>query len=67
MISRLSSPRPSASAFFSDSNGRDFIQRKRDKRDDWTLNVTDPVAGNYYPVSTLTSPEDGAHVTQGGR
>lgn len=26
----------------------------RDYREDWNLSITQPVAGNYYPVSLLT-------------
>ncbi|GMP29807.1 hypothetical protein CsSME_00004761 [Camellia sinensis var. sinensis] len=37
--------------FYTDSNGRDFIKRVRDYREDWDLQVNQPVAGNYYPVN----------------
>ncbi|KAF6169657.1 hypothetical protein GIB67_004049 [Kingdonia uniflora] len=37
--------------FYSDSNGRDFVERIRDYRTDWDLEVNQPVAGNYYPVN----------------
>ncbi|KAJ6334115.1 hypothetical protein OIU78_011091 [Salix suchowensis] len=37
--------------FYTDSNGRDFIQRVRDTRTDWELQVNQPIAGNYYPVN----------------
>ncbi|CAN1243882.1 Probable alpha-mannosidase At5g13980 [Linum perenne] len=37
--------------FYTDSNGRDFIKRIRDYRSDWNLEVTEPVAGNYYPIN----------------
>ncbi|KAJ7945626.1 Alpha-mannosidase [Quillaja saponaria] len=38
-------------AFYTDSNGRDFIERIRDYRKDWNLEVNQPVAGNYYPIN----------------
>ncbi|KAK2662240.1 hypothetical protein Ddye_000814 [Dipteronia dyeriana] len=37
--------------FYTDSSGRDFIERIRDYRKDWNLEVNQPVAGNYYPVN----------------
>ncbi|GAB2227351.1 hypothetical protein Droror1_Dr00009169 [Drosera rotundifolia] len=37
--------------FYTDSNGRDFIKRVRDYREDWNLTVNEPVAGNYYPIN----------------
>ncbi|RDY10272.1 putative alpha-mannosidase [Mucuna pruriens] len=37
--------------FYTDSNGRDFIERVRDYREDWNLEVNQPVAGNYYPIN----------------
>lgn len=37
--------------FYTDSNGRDFLKRVRDYREDWSLSVTQPIAGNYYPLN----------------
>ncbi|OIW19935.1 hypothetical protein TanjilG_30849 [Lupinus angustifolius] len=37
--------------FYTDSNGRDFIERIRGYRKDWDLQVNQPVAGNYYPIN----------------
>ncbi|CAL5325500.1 unnamed protein product [Camellia sinensis] len=44
--------------FYTDSNGRDFIKRVRDYREDWDLQVNQPVAGNYYPVNLGVYIED---------
>lgn len=44
--------------FYTDSNGRDFIKRVRDFRDDWDLQVYQPIAGNYYPVNLGIYLED---------
>ncbi|CAI9094984.1 OLC1v1030831C1 [Oldenlandia corymbosa var. corymbosa] len=46
--------------FYTDSNGRDFIKRVRDYRDDWDLQVNEPVAGNYYPINLGIYLEDEA-------
>ncbi|KAL6552364.1 hypothetical protein OROHE_007728 [Orobanche hederae] len=37
--------------FYTDSNGRDFLERIRDYRADWGLEVNQPIAGNYYPIN----------------
>ena len=52
-------------AWATDANGRDMQTRERDRREDWTLNVTEPVAGNYYPCTSVVAAEDasaGMHV-----
>jgi lysosomal alpha-mannosidase len=38
--------------FYTDANGRQIVKRMKDHRDTWKLNVTEPVAGNYYPVNS---------------
>lgn len=61
--------------FYTDSNGREMIRRQYNARGPSypKLNVSEPVAGNYYPVNTMISLDDGRHeftvltdVTQGG-
>ncbi len=37
--------------FYTDSNGREMLRRTRDARPTWQLEVTEPVAGNFYPVT----------------
>lgn len=51
VIARLVTDVESNRVFYTDSNGRDFLKRIRDYRSDWTLEVNEPVAGNYYPVN----------------
>ncbi|XP_078151977.1 alpha-mannosidase-like isoform X2 [Carex rostrata] len=51
VISRLSTNMVTNGTFYTDSNGRDFLKRVRDYREDWDLQVTQPIAGNYYPVN----------------
>ncbi|XP_072062062.1 alpha-mannosidase [Arachis hypogaea] len=41
--------------FYTDSNGRDFLKRVYDHKKDWPFQVTQPVAGNYYPIKFLHS------------
>lgn len=43
----------SKSLFYTDSNGREILQRKRDFRPSWpNFNQTEDVAGNYYPINS---------------
>lgn len=58
VISRLMTPIRSQDLFGTDSNGRDFLQRRRDRRPSWPLAVHEPVAGNYYPVTAGIFIED---------
>ena len=36
---------------YTDSNGREFMERQFNYRPTWDLEVFEPVAGNMYPVS----------------
>ncbi|CAI9268663.1 unnamed protein product [Lactuca saligna] len=51
MVTQITTTMKSNKTFYIDSNGRDFIQRIRDYREDWNLEVNQPIAGNYYPVN----------------
>jgi alpha-mannosidase len=51
-------PIESNGVFYTDSNGREFLQRKRNHRPSWNLTVYEPVAGNYYPVNAAIYMED---------
>ncbi|KAK7262969.1 hypothetical protein RJT34_30552 [Clitoria ternatea] len=51
VITQITANMATNKEFYTDSNGRDFLKRVRDHRDDWPLQVTQPVAGNYYPLN----------------
>ncbi|CAA2983802.1 alpha-mannosidase [Olea europaea subsp. europaea] len=51
VITRMTANMATDSVFYTDSNGRDFLKRVRDYRPGWPLTVTQPVAGNYYPIN----------------
>ncbi|XP_062091515.1 probable alpha-mannosidase At5g13980 isoform X2 [Humulus lupulus] len=51
IVTKISSSLKSNKKFYTDTNGRDFIERIRDYRKDWKLEVNQPVAGNYYPIN----------------
>jgi len=43
---------------YTDSNGREFLQRIKDYRPTWNYQVIEEVAGNYYPVNAATFIND---------
>ncbi|PKA54015.1 alpha-mannosidase [Apostasia shenzhenica] len=61
VITRLTTNMVTNKTFYTDSNGRDFIKRIRDYRTDWNLTVTQPIAGNYYPLNLGIYLDDGKH------
>lgn len=58
VVSRWATDIKSASVFYTDSNGREIQTRTRNSRPTWTLNVTDPVSGNFYPVNSAIFIKD---------
>lgn len=48
----------SGDVFYTDSNGRSMLKRVRNKRPTWDWNATEPIAGNYYPLTTGMYIED---------
>nr|CAD7429112.1 unnamed protein product [Timema monikensis] len=51
-VSRFTTNLESGGLFYTDANGRELQERRRDYRATWTWDVTEPVAGNYYPVTS---------------
>ncbi|KAK4798026.1 hypothetical protein SAY86_030352 [Trapa natans] len=51
VATQISTSMKTNKTFYTDSNGRDFIERIRDYRTDWNLEVNQPAAGNYYPIN----------------
>ncbi|KAG8181687.1 hypothetical protein JTE90_014820 [Oedothorax gibbosus] len=58
IITRFDTNLKSVSSFFTDSNGREILLRKRNYRPTWNLTVTEPIAGNYYPVNSRIYIQD---------
>jgi len=58
VITQFQSPVKSSGTFFTDSNGREFMERRLNYRPTWNLNVFEPVAGNYYPVNAAIYIQD---------
>ncbi|XP_071068858.1 lysosomal alpha-mannosidase-like isoform X2 [Dasypus novemcinctus] len=59
IVSRFDTPLETGGRFYTDSNGREILERRRDYRPTWDLDQTEPVAGNYYPVNTRIYITDG--------
>ncbi|GMP34294.1 hypothetical protein CsSME_00007221 [Camellia sinensis var. sinensis] len=51
IVTQVTTAMKSNKTFYTDSSGRDFLERIRDYRADWNLEVNQPVAGNYYPIN----------------
>nr|XP_058950817.1 lysosomal alpha-mannosidase-like isoform X1 [Pocillopora verrucosa] len=52
IITRFDTDIHSSELFYTDANGREMQERKRNYRPTWKLNNTEPVAENYYPVNS---------------
>uniref|UniRef100_A0A7S2SZB3 Alpha-mannosidase n=1 Tax=Chloropicon primus TaxID=1764295 RepID=A0A7S2SZB3_9CHLO len=55
---RVSSSVSSGDEFYTDSNGRDMLKRVVNYRPTWDLQVSEPVAGNYYPLTAALAIHD---------
>ncbi|KAK9842267.1 hypothetical protein WJX81_003590 [Elliptochloris bilobata] len=58
LVLRYESTLDTGREFFTDSNGREMLRRVRDWRPTWDLDVTEPVAGNFYPVTSAIYVEE---------
>ncbi|XP_055592932.1 lysosomal alpha-mannosidase-like [Uranotaenia lowii] len=58
IISRFYTDIASQGTFYTDSNGREMLKRVRDYRETWDLELLEPVAGNYYPITAKIAMED---------
>lgn len=56
--SSLNSGPEGANEFFTDSNGREFQQRILNYRPTWNLQMHEPIAGNYYPITAALYLKD---------
>ncbi|XP_060520149.1 lysosomal alpha-mannosidase-like [Cylas formicarius] len=43
---------PTEEFFYTDSNAREMLRRKRNFRPTWDVTLEEPVSGNYYPVTS---------------
>jgi lysosomal alpha-mannosidase len=61
IVSRFYTVMKTNGVFYTDSNGREMLKRKRNSRDTWKVDIKEPIAGNYYPVTTKIAIEDGKY------
>lgn len=52
VVARYSTELETDGVFYTDSNGREMIYRKKDYRPTYDYTNEEPQAGNYYPVNT---------------
>jgi hypothetical protein len=60
VMARYAAPIKSHGRFYTDSNGREFQERRKNYRPSWKLDTYEPVAGNFYPVNAAIYLEDGS-------
>uniref|UniRef100_A0A8C9Z8H0 Alpha-mannosidase n=1 Tax=Sander lucioperca TaxID=283035 RepID=A0A8C9Z8H0_SANLU len=58
VITRLDTSIKTSEYFYTDSNGREMLQRKKDFRPTWNLSQSEPIAGNYYPINSRAFIKD---------
>ena len=64
VIVKYSSGLKAKNSWYTDSNGKEMVKRVYNKRGPsypHPYNISEPVAGNYYPVNALMSLDDGTH------
>lgn len=60
VISRFTTDLNTEGTFYTDTNGRETLKRVRNFRPTWKVNLSEPVSGNYYPVTTRILMRDQA-------
>ncbi|CAH0775454.1 unnamed protein product [Bemisia tabaci] len=58
IITRYTTDIPSNKTFYTDSNGRRWVKRILNYRSSWNMTVHEPVAGNYYPLTSAIQIRD---------
>jgi hypothetical protein len=51
---------------YTDSNGREFLERKRNQRPSWDVEISETISANYYPITVAAYVKDqhrGIHMT----
>ena len=58
IISRFTTNLNSGDIFYTDSNGREMLERKRNFRPTFDISLEEPISGNYYPITSKISLRD---------
>ncbi|CAN7945756.1 unnamed protein product, partial [Ixodes pacificus] len=64
IVTRFDTDLKSDGDFYTDSNGREILQRRLNYRPTWPLINVEPVSGNYYPVNSRIYLKDKARNIQ---
>ncbi|KAG8190302.1 hypothetical protein JTE90_012589 [Oedothorax gibbosus] len=60
IITRFDTGLNNDGVFYTDSNGRETVKRVRNHQDTFQWNITEKIAGNYYPVTSWIYMKDEA-------
>jgi lysosomal alpha-mannosidase len=52
IILRYDTDIQSQEKYYTDANGREVLERRRNYRPTWNYTVVEPVSGNYYPINS---------------
>lgn len=58
IITRFASEISSNGKFYTDSNGREMLERERNQREHFEPDMSEAISGNYYPVTAQISLQD---------
>ncbi|XP_050392996.2 lysosomal alpha-mannosidase [Patella vulgata] len=58
VISKFTTDLKNQGFYYTDANGREILERRRNHRDTWALNLSEPIAGNYYPINSRIFIQD---------
>ncbi|XP_022222241.2 lysosomal alpha-mannosidase [Drosophila obscura] len=58
IVTRFSTNLSSNGTFYTDSNGREMLERKRNQREFFKPDMTEEISGNYYPVTAQMYMQD---------
>ncbi|XP_002133316.2 lysosomal alpha-mannosidase [Drosophila pseudoobscura] len=59
IVTNFRSEISSNGVFYTDSNGRELMRREKDKREDFTSDLSrQPISGNFYPVTSRLALQD---------
>lgn len=61
VVSRWTTDLKTDGIFYTDTNGREMLQRKRDFRTTWDIDIDEPVSANYYPITAKIAIDDGVN------
>ncbi|KAH8389461.1 hypothetical protein KR200_005988, partial [Drosophila serrata] len=58
IVTRFTSEISSNGMFYTDSNGREMLERERNQREDFDPDMSEVISGNYYPVTAQIALQD---------